>query len=224
MSLTPVLMLTPVEDIATLRNTLLSVLCAVVYVEVWYVKKQFKYHTLVENGETEIQTQDFVLPRDALFLFSLLLFDEIKMQCSSETSFSPVRSLEMSCKLRYSAQAPDLVLWWWTHATFPMVPIMPEHNHLRKQSFPKQLGPSNSTNTVIMNSLGYLLEIWELFSKLLRVSTSTLAECEMAKWHQTSLLTHLFTASSSLSPQAFENALGCRSKKGMNRTSTALLC
>lgn len=42
-------------------------LCAVIYVEVWYVKKQFKYHSLVENGETEIQTQDFVLPRDAFF-------------------------------------------------------------------------------------------------------------------------------------------------------------
>lgn len=74
-------------------------LCAVIYVEVWYVKKQFKYHTLVENGETEIQTQNFVLPRDALFLFSLLLFDEIKMQCSSETSFFPVRSLEMKAKV-----------------------------------------------------------------------------------------------------------------------------
>lgn len=85
-------------------------LCAVIYVEVWYVKKQFKYHSLVEHGETEIQTQDFVLPRDAFFLFSLLLFDEIKNVMFFRNIIFPVRSLEMSCKLRYSAQAPDLVL------------------------------------------------------------------------------------------------------------------
>lgn len=52
-----------------------------------------------------------------------------------------------------------------------------------------------------MSSLGYLLEIGELSSKLLRISTSTLAECEMVKWHWT----HFFTMSLFLCLQAFEN-------------------
>lgn len=65
----------------------------------------------------------------------------------------------------------------------------------------------------MMNNSGYLLEIQELSSKLLRVSSSTSVECEMAKWHQISFLTHMLTVTLLLYLQAFENALCYHDKK-----------
>jgi hypothetical protein len=59
----------------------------------------------------------------------------------------------------------------------------------------------------MMNNSGYLLEIQELSSKLLRVSSGTSVECEMAKRPQKAFLTHMRTVTLLLYLQAFENAL-----------------